>query len=240
MAAKSKKRSAAGRITTNRVQATESVPVPDVAVHAEPDESPLGDDLLTPRQREFVAAYVGPASLNATRAAEMAGYNANNRNALYKTAHDLLHKPNVQRAVSKALAERRLSPEWVKAGLAELAGSSMADFIGPDGNLDVQKAREAGALGQVKEWREEVIDSPGGGVTVLKRTLKLYDRRAALADLARIHGLLTERHELTGPGGGPIATSTEHKHTVDYDAIEEELRAIGRKVAGRTATDSRV
>jgi hypothetical protein len=42
-----------------------------------------------------------------------------------------------------------------------------------------------------------------------------------------------DRQEVTGKDGGPIQTAHETRHTVDYDAIEAELRAIGGRVAVR-------
>jgi hypothetical protein len=44
---------------------------------------------------------------------------------------------------------------------------------------------------------------------------------------------------LTGADGGPLKTSHETRHTVDYDAIEAELQAIGNRMARRVTPDGR-
>lgn len=193
-AAKSKRK----RTTAKLVQATEDLPapVPQVDVKPEIDEDPLDDFGLTERQRRFVEAYIGPAGGNATKAAQMAGYKDDNYNSLRMTASETLAKPYVQQAIASAWARKRQSPEWAKAGLIEVAGSTMSNFVtvNPEtgeSHLDMKRALTAGALGQIKEYREEVL-SVNGAATVLKRTIKIHDRTQALATLLRLQGQLPD------------------------------------------------
>jgi hypothetical protein len=191
------------RTTTKRVQDTENLPpvIPHVDVKPETDEDAWGDDGLTFRQRMFVKAMVGPAGGNATKAAEMAGYASDNRDALKVTACRTLTKANVQRALAHALAAKLDSPEWIRNSLVEISASSMANFVEVKENgtteLDFAKASEAGAMGQIREYREEAIKIGDGPAVTLKRTIKIHDRRAALETLAKLDGKLTEHHHHT-------------------------------------------
>lgn len=187
------------------VQATENLPppkIPNVAVTPEIDEDGWEDDGLTIRQRLFVDALLGPAGGCATKAAEMAGYRSDNRKALRVTACENLVKPNVQAAISRAYVKLRSSPEWTKAGVLDVASSSFANFLtlGENGEpkVDFNKAAEAGAFGQIKEYREEVMKVGDSEVSVIKRMIKIHDRTPALALLMKFHGMLIDRTEHSG------------------------------------------
>lgn len=198
MAAKRKK------ITKKQAQESERKPfIPNVEVHPEIDEGPFDDDGLSVRQRLFVAALAGPSGGNQGRAAEMAGYRSDNRNALYATASRLLRSVKVKEALSRALARRRATPEWAKEGLIELASSSMANFIVVDdkgeASIDFEGANAAGALGQLKEYREEGIGTGDGTAHIIKRSIKVHDRTAALGILLKLHGLLKDREDEPRP-----------------------------------------
>ena len=219
------------RITAKRVQAVENKPIiPNVTVKPEVDDEPWGDDGLTTKQRLFVEAYVGPAGGNATRAAEMAGYSAENRLALRATGWENLTKPYIQRAISHALARKKMSPEWAKERLAYLASGSMTDFLSVDENgdthLDFKRAAEAAAIGHIKEYYEDGIDS-GDGPKIIKRKIKLHDPAPALVTLLKIFGLIVDKHEHGGAGGGPIP----HEHTIAIDVrrlTDEQLSQLRR------------
>ena len=74
----------------------ETTTAPAAPPPAETRPNPHG---LTPAERRFVDAYYGGAKYNATRAAEMAGYKPDSRQALRVTAHRLLHRPRVRKAM---------------------------------------------------------------------------------------------------------------------------------------------
>lgn len=158
------------------------------------EEEGWDKDGLTVRQRMFVAALVGPAGGNATNAGALVGYRSENRLALRATVSKILGYPHVQQAIAHALAAQRLTPEWAKLQLADMASASMANFATVDSegraSLDFAKAAAMGAMGQIKEWSEEVINLPDGGETILKRKLKLHDRTAALGMLLKFHKLV--------------------------------------------------
>lgn len=196
------------KITERSVRESDKPFIPHVQVQPEnTDGDVVEDDGLTMRQRLFVDAITGPALGNATRAAEIAGYRSDNHHALQVTASETLNKPVVQEAIAHRFAQKKLSPEWAKATLADIASSSFANYMTIDasGNaaIDFAKASAAGAIGHIQEVTEEVLKTTEGGAQVIRRKVKLHDRSKALGMLLKFHGLLIDRHDHTS-GGKPI------------------------------------
>jgi len=171
---------------------------------------------LTFRQRQFVAALCGPAQGNATEAARLAGYSDSSRAVLATLASRLLTEPAVQEAISHELGRHRLSPEWAKASLADLAGASLAALLDvpEEGqpSMDWQKAARLGQLGIIKEYVEH-LDKETGQVT--QRTVKVHDRLAAINLLLQLHGLIKQRHEHAGKDGKPIPVTVVLERNLD-------------------------
>lgn len=130
----------------------------------------------------LVDALVGPARFNVAHAARLAGYSS--RVVAYKA----LTRPEVQDHLAHRLAELKLTKEWVLGQLGTVAASSMANFIKvKDGkaSIDWDRAIRRGALGQIREFIEEV--SPDG---TIKQKIKLYDKMTALSVLAKHYKLV--------------------------------------------------
>lgn len=83
---------------------------------------------LTGKQRVFVEEYL--VDLNATQAAIRAGYSAD---TAYAIGWENLRKPDIQKAISKAQAERsertEIDADWVLKRLATIANTSLGDFL---------------------------------------------------------------------------------------------------------------
>lgn len=188
--------------------------------------------LLNQRQKFFVSAMIGPANCNQAQAARMAGYRSVGKYTHGNIGSMLMKMPWVQRAVSEGIAMRSASPDTVRLRLIEIASSTMANFITVDdeGNpaLDFKKASRAVAIGQIKEFKEitTVRETDDGPITRTERTLKLHDPVGALTTLARMHGMLVDKHEVTGADGGPIETVNKHAFTIEEtkSAYEQFLR----------------
>lgn len=220
------------RITKKLVQATENLPVkdlPKVAIRPEVDDDDQVDDGLTIRQRLFVEALAGPARGNATKAAEMAGYNASNRNSLCATASENLRKPMIQRALAHALAKLSASPEWAINQAFYNARVSMADFlvVGDDGQpvFDWKKAAASGAIGQIREYKEDgIVTGDDEGPAVIKRSFKLIDSQKALDTVLKLHGVLVDKSEV------------KVKADVAHSISEPMKKLMGDPVAFEAAT----
>jgi hypothetical protein len=192
-------------ITTKAVQSTESLPprtLPDVTVKPEVDGDGWGDDGLTHRQRLFVMHLLGEAGGNATKAARLAGYSDSHEKALGVLGCRTRAMPHVQAAIDRELAKRQLTPDDIVGGLFARARSNAANFYrrDADGKLvfDLEHAADLGALGQVKEIKEEIIKGGDGPVQVISRTVKFHDPVPALTTLAKIKGMLTDKVEHSG------------------------------------------
>ena len=99
------------------------------------------------------------------------------------------------------------------SGAVQAGGSATVDFG--------TATREQMASLKSVEIDERTIDGAAPGVRKVK--ISMSDKRQALMDLANIACLLpADRHELSGPGGGPIEVKPEHK--IDIAALEPEQR----------------
>lgn len=191
------------RTTAKHVEREDKKPftLPTVPVQVETDEDPWGADGLTVRQRKFVEAYLGPAGGSGMKAAELAGYRAENVNSLRVCASRILSYGNVQRAMERAIGEKFGSPEQVRHSIAAIANGNAGDYLAYDGHgrlvVSLEKLAEAGMLGLVQEIREEGFQA-GENVTIVKRKLKMYDKLKALELLAKLNGQLVERHKHEG------------------------------------------
>jgi phage terminase small subunit len=161
-----------------------------------PPEDAWDDAGLSVRQRLFVAAIVGPAAGNASRAAELAGYKCTTADSLRATAHGILQSPHVQQAIRQGLAFRKATAEWAQAELAAIADGDLGRFIEVDetgfARMDWKKAMAAGAVGLIRE-----IDFDEGGAP---KKIRLHDRVKALEIVLKLHGKLIERHDHTSGG----------------------------------------
>ena len=161
---------------------------------------------MTGKQRLFVEFYCGEARGNASEAARLAGYS--------DVAHDgyrLKKHKEVWAAIEAALKERTLSGEEVLERLTQHANASIAPFIYSRGDvvmidLSREEAQEKlHLLKKVKTKRKTGGDfDKGTNWEEITTEIELHDPQAALVHLGRHHRLFIDRHEMSGPGGGPI------------------------------------
>lgn len=142
---------------------------------------------LEPRQRRFVDAYC--ATLNAAEAARIAGYKAK-ANVI---GAENLAKLSIREAIRERLSYFEMGPAEIKARLQALTASDMTNFLTiskkkgeTTARLDLQKAKERGALHQIRK-----IKLKDGQV----ESLELHDSIRALALLAQIHELINPKEE---------------------------------------------
>ena len=134
---------------------------------------------MTERQRRFVDYYI--QSGNATEAARKAGYKHPDR-----YGHENLKKLDVQQAVH--------------ARLSELQSERIADAE------EVLTYLTAAMRGQITE-EVIVVEGVGNGESsarVETKQLSAATRTKAAELLAKRYGLLVEKKEIAGSGGGPL------------------------------------
>jgi phage terminase small subunit len=178
---------------------------------------------LTPKQKRFVVEYL--VDLNATKAAERAGYSKHTAN---EQGSRLLANVSVSSAIAtkqeKRLLKMEISAERVLNELALLGFSNMLDYISVGENgaarVDLSKlTRDQAAAMQeitVEEFTERTGEDEDGKPTfenVRRTKFKLADKRSALVDLGRHLKLFTDRLQV------------EDERRLEVQDVKEKLRA---------------
>lgn len=156
---------------------------------------------LTLKQRLFVEFYLGRANGNASKAAKLAGYAEPGQEG-----YRLLKNAQIQHAISLRVAEAAMAADEVLARLAAHARGTLDDFLDEEGRVDLDGARQAGALHLLKKYAcEEVYEGASLEKLRLVRKLRLemYDAQNALVQIGRHHGLFTDKTDHTS-GGEPF------------------------------------
>jgi phage terminase small subunit len=178
---------------------------------------------LTPKQKRFVVEYL--VDLNATKAAERAGYSKHTAN---EQGSRLLANVSVSSAIAtkqeKRLLKLEITGERVLNELALLGFSNMLDYISVGENgaarVDLSKlTRDQAAAMQeitVEEFTERTGEDEDGKPTFenMRRTkFKLTDKRGALVDLGRHLKLFTDKVQV------------EDERRLEVQDVKEKLRA---------------
>lgn len=124
---------------------------------------------LNHRQEAFVFAYIGESRYNATRAALSAGYSPK---TAYAQGHDLLKVPEIAARIREELSTRAMSAEAVLTELTDVATAEWRDFV-------------------------TVRTDPKTGET-LDVKMDLSNKVKSLEILAKAHGLLTDKLDISG------------------------------------------
>ncbi len=173
---------------------------------------------LTPKQRRFVDEYL--LDLNATQSAIRAGYSV--RTAKTK-ASQLLAMPHVAAAIAEAQAKRahrtgitadRVLQELAKIGFSDIRKAvAWKPFV-----TEIEVDEETGEAKMAVTNHVQVIasdeidDETAAAISEISQTdkgglkVKLHDKRAALVDIGKHLGMFVDKHEHSGPNGGPIKT----------------------------------
>ena len=155
---------------------------------------------LTVRQTNFINEYL--TCFNATMAADRAGYTGDS-NVLGVTGYELLRNPKISEAISQRLRETAMSADEVLMRLAEQARGEHGRYITTSGTVDIVTLvndKKAHLIKKVKETKDGM-------------EYEFYDAQSALNTLAKHHGLLTDKTEITGKDGEAIQVKF-----VDYRA----------------------
>ena len=124
---------------------------------------------LTAKRRLFISHYLGDAKQNASEAARLAGYSP--RSARTEGMR-LLQVPEIAQVIEAELARHALNAGQVLAELGKIAGAGWQEFV-------------------------TIRRDPKTGETVEVR-MDLTNKVRALEILAKAHGLLTDRVDISG------------------------------------------
>ncbi|MCC6314200.1 MAG: terminase small subunit [Thermomicrobiales bacterium] len=124
---------------------------------------------LTTKQEAFVDAYIGEARFNATKAALMAGYSE--RSARQEGSR-LLSNDDISARISEELRRRSMPGDAVLAELTDIATANWREFV-------------------------TIKTNPKTGAQI-EVSMDLGAKVKSLEILAKAHGLLTDKIDLTG------------------------------------------
>lgn len=181
---------------------------------------------LNPRQQQFIQEYL--IDLNATQAALRAGYSKARAN---RAGYELLQRQDVQDALAGAMEERgrrtEITADKVLCELGLLAFSNMLDYIRIDGGGETSVDLSTLTRDQAAAITEATIEESAQGRVRVK--VKLADKNRALDTIGRHLGMFVQKHEHSGPAGGPIETNER-----SISNTELAQRILGLAVRGRT------
>lgn len=194
------------------------------------------DGGLTLKEKDFVEEYL--LTRNGTRSAIRAGYPTRSASVI---ASKLLDKDRVQAAIVRGLnnlqERRKVTRDELVDELAKLVFTNMQDYVvvNEDGdvnpNLAALTREQWAALSEISI--EEFMDGHGQDARPVRRTkFKLYDRKGAIMDLAKLLGLYQQSTKLVGPGGGPIQVAAVN---ANYDVSKldtNQLRQLHAALMG--------
>ena len=186
---------------------------------------------FTSMQRLFIEAYL--VSRNITKAAIAAGCKERSAHAVgWKWFKKAAIRAQIDARLAATFDRYAVTSDRIIRELALIGFGNIDDFVAAqdDGSLIVDfgtATREQMASLKSIEIDERMVDGTAAGVRKVK--ISMSDKRQALMDLAKIACLLpADRHELSGPGGGPIEVKPEHK--IDIAALEPEQRDQLRQI----------
>lgn len=146
---------------------------------------------MTNKQKRFIEEYL--IDFNATQSAIRAGYSVD-------TAKDIgcenLAKPNIKKAINKALAERSrrtgITQDRVIQELARVAFVNFNDVV--DENGEIKSDASADDLACIESYKVENGDSINGGSS--KREVKLASKLKALELLGKHLGMFSDKFDV--------------------------------------------
>lgn len=167
---------------------------------------------LTPLQLAFVKWYV--ILLNATRAAEKAGYKGNDA-TLAAVGYENLRKPHIRAAINEIMKEIVMPPAEILMRLEREASADISVFFRDDLSLNMSAVREYGYL-----------------IKSIKKTkdgyqIATYDAQNAKKLLGQHYAMFTERIRIETPWYEPLILLFK-----DGKITQEELSAeLGNDLA---------
>lgn len=191
---------------------------------------------LTAKQEAFVQEYL--IDLNATQAAIRAGYS---ENAAQEIGYENLRKPQIADAIAEAQQKRaertqitadRVLQEYARLGFADLR-KAVNWRANSDNVLMNQDGEEINCPENIIEIRpsDEIDDDTAAALSEVSMSkdgtlkIKLHDKKGALDSMARHLGMFVDRHEHSGPNGGPIPTASIDLSDLDKDE-RDALRGL--------------
>jgi phage terminase small subunit len=150
---------------------------------------------LTPKQQSFCEEYL--IDKNATQAAIRAGYS---EKTAYSIGNENLSKPEIMAFLDQAIAAQSkrtlITADRVLEEIAKLAFFNMEDVLDDTGAMKPLNTWSRDSLATVQELTDDTLRSEGEAV-LMRRKVKLSDKKANLELLGRHLKLFTDKVEST-------------------------------------------
>jgi phage terminase small subunit len=161
---------------------------------------------LTAKQEQFCKEYL--IDLNATQAAIRAGYSEDTAKSI---GSENLTKPDISSCIEQLMAERSkrtaITADKVLQELAKMAFFNMQDVQDEEGNTLPFNEWSRDDLASLQEVTETKIGKDEDSI-VINRKFKAADKKSSLELIGKHLKLFTDKHEHSGPNGGPIETTS--------------------------------
>lgn len=144
---------------------------------------------LTNKQKSFVNHYL--ITLNATEAAERAGYKGN-RATLSAVGYENLRKPQVRKEIDARLSELTMTADEALVRMTHIARGDLSRYVSKDGSLDIELLKADGVGHILKKYKRNKSTSySDDGQPFESETIEieLYPADSALERIMRYHGV---------------------------------------------------
>lgn len=145
---------------------------------------------LTIQQERFVEAMAHPRTKSQTEAAIKAGYSPKTAKEM---ASENLTKPHILDAIyerkQRARAIARITPEEVLGRAVQNMRVSLDDVLNEHGAFDIDKARETGAIDDIKKIKTTARIERETGDCIIRTEIELYSSADARKEVAKYIGL---------------------------------------------------
>lgn len=205
----------------------------------EPNDTPTE---LTLDDLAFITAYF-EENMNGTRA-YMKLHPKSSYDSSRSSASTVLANPSIRAEIKRRLDERAMSAEEAIYRLGEIGRADLFPFIRIDDDgfvyfnfADPDAKRYLFLIKKIKTKRERRVDGKGDDAEEWEGEwveVELHDAHAAIRDILKMHGKLTEKHELTGKDGEPLIPKPE---TMKPSEIAERVAAL-LKIQSKDANGS--
>lgn len=160
---------------------------------------------LNDNQKKFVTLYCEYG--NASRAARDAGYENRPNTAGYQ----LMTNNVISAAIAQKMEQSVMSVGECLGRMTTWGRGSLAYFINETGEIDLTSEDAVANYGTLKKLKQKktVHFSLDGAKTEETQTeIEIHDPKDSIFKLMQIRGKVIEKHEHSGPNGGPIDWKT--------------------------------
>jgi len=132
-----------------------------------------------------------------------AGFKANDGNAIRLKGNERIRE-RVEEILEASAERAEITREMVLRELSYIGFSDIRKLFQSGGSLKHVEDLDDATAASVSAIEVVTRGSPDGDAVESVAKIKMWDKRAALVDIAKMQGWIVEKHEHTGKDGGPL------------------------------------